>query len=178
MATGWGFFNFQDGQYTGPQSGVLRGSHNDSIDDRLLVMFEGMEAVIDAMRPDIVCVEAAFVGRNMKTAIALARVWGAITIAAKRAKVMTQFYTPTEIRQVVTSYGRSSKDQVADTVSAVASVMGVLTMGATRLMVASAVTIGPMVPSGRDLAWQIHTSLTWNPPEGAGTWKVFSDALA
>jgi crossover junction endodeoxyribonuclease RuvC len=119
VATGWGFFDFKDGQYMGPQSGVLRGSHNDNIDDRLLTMFEGMEAVISAMRPDIVCVESAYVGRNMKTAIALARVWGAVTIAAKRAKVATQFYTPSEIRQAVTSYGSSSKDQVARSVAAI-----------------------------------------------------------
>ncbi len=119
VATGWGFFDFQDGDYLGPQSGLLRGSHNDTIDDRLLVMFEGMEAVIHAVSPDIVCVEAAFVGRNMRTAMALARVWGAITIAAKRAHIQTQFYTVTEIRHAVTSYGRSSKDQVARQVAAI-----------------------------------------------------------
>lgn len=121
VATGWGFFDYQDGKYLTPQSGVIRGSHRDTLDDRLLVMFEGMEAVIHAKQPDIVCVEAAFVGRNMKTAIALARVWGAITIAAKRAKVQTQFYNPSEIRHAVTSYGQSSKDQVA---RSVASILG------------------------------------------------------
>ncbi len=119
VATGWGFFDFHEGQYGAPQSGVLRGSHKDTIDDRLLVMFEGMEAVIEATQPDIVCVEAAYVGRNMKTAIALARVWGAITIAAKRAKVATQFYTPSEIRLAVTSHGNAPKDHVARTVASI-----------------------------------------------------------
>ncbi len=121
VATGWGFFDFQDGEYVGPQSGVLRGSHNDNIDDRLVVMFEGIERVIAEVRPDVVCVEAAFVGRNMKTALALAKVWGAIIIATKRAGVMHQYYTIHEIRRAVTSYGRADKALVARTV---ASIMG------------------------------------------------------
>lgn len=119
VATGWGFFEFRNGDYVGPQSGVLRGSHNDTIDDRLLVMFEGIERVIAEVRPDVVCVEAAFVGRNMKTAIALAKVWGVITIAAKRARLAHQWYTVYEIRHAVTSYGRADKAQVARHVAAI-----------------------------------------------------------
>jgi crossover junction endodeoxyribonuclease RuvC len=121
VATGWGFFDFRDGEYLRPQSGVLRGSHNDSIDDRLLVMFEGIERVIAEVQPDVVCVEAAFVGRNMKTAISLAKVWGAMIIATKRAGVMYQWYSIYEIRRAVTSYGRADKALVARTV---ASIMG------------------------------------------------------
>jgi crossover junction endodeoxyribonuclease RuvC len=121
VATGWGFFDFRDGEYIAPQSGVLRGSHNDNIDDRLLVMFEGVEAVIQRTRPDVVCVEAAFVGRNMKTALALAKVWGAIIIATKRARLPHQWYTVHEIRHAVTSYGRADKAQVA---RHVAEIMG------------------------------------------------------
>lgn len=119
VATGWGFFEFRDGDYVAPQSGVVRGSHNDNIDDRLLTMFQGIEAVIAIYHPDIVCIEAAFVGRNMKTAIALAKVWGVMTIAAKRAGLRTQFYTVSEIRHAVTSYGKSTKDQVAREVAAI-----------------------------------------------------------
>ncbi len=119
VATGWGFFDFRNGDYVGPQSGVLRGSHNDNIDDRLLIMFEGIEAVIARTRPDVVCVEAAFVGRNMKTALALAKVWGAITVAIKRAGLKHQWYTIHEIRQAVTSYGRADKAQVARHVAAI-----------------------------------------------------------
>lgn len=119
VATGWGFFDFQDGEYVTPQSGVLRGSHNDNIDDRLLVMFEGIEAVIERTRPEIVCVEAAFVGRNMKTALALAKVWGAIIIATKRARLPHQWYTVWEIRETVTSNRRADKAQTARHVAAI-----------------------------------------------------------
>ncbi len=121
VATGWGFFDFQDGQYRAPQSGVLRGSNRDTIDDRLLVMFEGMEAVIHAMAPEIVCVEAAFVGPNMKTAIALAKVWGAVIIAVKRAGLPHQWYTSWEIRNAMDLNRRADKAQVA---RAVAEIMG------------------------------------------------------
>ncbi len=119
VATGWGVLTVENGKYVGAQSGVLRGSHNDNIDDRLLFMFDGIVAVIEKYQPDTVCIEAAFVGRNFKTAIALAKVWGAMIIATKRAGLDHHWYTVQEIRRAVTSTGRADKGQVARTVAAI-----------------------------------------------------------
>ncbi len=113
VATGWGFFTWHDGRYIDPRSGVLRGAHSDTRETRLVAMYEGMVRVIAELGPDIVCIEAPFVGRNMNTALAMGQVSGAIIIAARQSGAKTQFYTVTEIRHRVASFGRASKSQVA-----------------------------------------------------------------
>ena len=113
VATGWGHFTYHDGRFIAPRSGVLRGSHSDTRMGRLFSIYLGFVGVLDDLKPDIVCIEAAFVGRNMQTALALGQVSGALYVASRDRGIEVQYYSIQEIRHRVTDYGKSSKRQVA-----------------------------------------------------------------
>ncbi len=117
VATGWGHFTYHDGRFIAPRSGVLRGSHNDNRMGRLFAIYLGFVAVLDDLKPDIVCIEAAFVGRNAQIALGLGQAQGAFYVASRDRGIDVQFYTVSEIRRRVTDYGKSSKRQVAKQVA-------------------------------------------------------------
>ena len=121
VATGWGFFTYEDGRYLFPESGVIRGPANSTRQERLVLMFDGMVELVRDKGPDIVCVEAPIVWRNTETTLAMGMVAGAIIVAVRKAGIDVQFYSVTEIRRRVTDYGKSTKAQVA---KQIATLMG------------------------------------------------------
>lgn len=80
---------------------------------RLLAIEQGIEAVLDATRPDAVAVERVFAQHNVRTVMGTAQA-GAIAIAAAaRRGIPVALHTPSEVKAAVTGQGRADKDQVA-----------------------------------------------------------------
>ena len=94
------------------ECGIIRPAA-DSIPRRLLEILEGLEEVIERTRPDVLCVEGVFYGRNVKTTLALGQARGAVMLAAARRAVAVMEYPPAEVKNVVVGSGKASKDQVA-----------------------------------------------------------------
>ena len=92
--------------------GVLTTSKNDPPAMRLQRLFEGIEDVIARIGPDAVAVEELFFSTNARTAIAVGQARGIALVCAARAGVMVCEYTPLQVKDAVTGYGKASKDQV------------------------------------------------------------------
>ncbi len=79
---------------------------------RLLALEQGIEAVLDELRPDAVAVERVFSQHNVRTVMGTAQA-GAIAIAAAaRRGIPVALHTPSEVKAAVTGHGRADKDQV------------------------------------------------------------------
>ncbi|HOO61910.1 MAG TPA: crossover junction endodeoxyribonuclease RuvC, partial [Bacillota bacterium] len=83
---------------------------------RLLTIYQQCEAVIERYHPDVMAIEELFFARNTTTAIGTAQARGVVILAAAKAGIPVYEYTPMQIKQAVTGYGRADKNQVAQMV--------------------------------------------------------------
>lgn len=71
-----------------------------------------MTQIIEEYKPEAMSIEELFFNNNAKTAINVAQARGVILITARIHKVPTYEYTPLQVKQAVTGYGRADKIQV------------------------------------------------------------------
>lgn len=83
---------------------------------RLLFIAEEMEKLIEKYRPDAIAVEELFFQSNQKTAILVAEARGVILLTAERSGAKLYEYTPLQIKQAMTGYGRAEKRQIQEMV--------------------------------------------------------------
>lgn len=67
-------------------------------------------------RPASVAVEELFFNTNVTTAITVGQARGVAILAAYKAGVEVAEYTPLQVKQAITSYGRAEKRQVQEMV--------------------------------------------------------------
>jgi len=93
--------------------GVIRTPLGVDLGPRLIGLEVGIEAWLDAHRPDVVAVERVFSQHNVRTVMGTAQASAvAITCAARRGLPVV-LHTPSEIKAAVTGSGRADKAQVA-----------------------------------------------------------------
>lgn len=79
---------------------------------RLEKLYRDLEQIIKEYKPDAMSVEELFFNNNAKTAINVAQARGVILVVARMNGIATYEYTPLQIKQAVTGYGRADKMQV------------------------------------------------------------------
>ena len=78
--------------------------------------------IIDEFKPDAISVEELFFNNNAKTAINVAQARGVVLIVGCKRDIPTFEYTPLQIKQAVTGYGRADKVQVQKMVKTILNV--------------------------------------------------------
>jgi crossover junction endodeoxyribonuclease RuvC len=84
--------------------------------ERLQKIFENITAIIEKYKPDALSIEKLYFNTNTTTAIDVAQARGVIVLAAQLKGVPVFEYTPLQVKQSVTGYGRAEKRQVMDMV--------------------------------------------------------------
>jgi crossover junction endodeoxyribonuclease RuvC len=79
---------------------------------RLADLFDKLSKLIKKSRPDLIAVEEIFFFKNLKTAIDVSQARGVILLAAAKQKIKTCEYTPLQVKQALTGYGRADKKQI------------------------------------------------------------------
>lgn len=92
--------------------GVVRTPARDQVATRLLAIFEHVEALMDAHRPDRVALERMFNRHNVSTIMGTAQAAGAVAVAAARRGIPVAWHTPTEVKAAVSGSGTADKAQV------------------------------------------------------------------
>jgi crossover junction endodeoxyribonuclease RuvC len=115
--TGYGLVLLQGGSHRSLDFGAVRSSPRLARAERLQRIYEALTAVIRAWSPDEVAVEDFIVG-HVRSAVAVGEARAVALLAAAQAGLPVSLYKPLEVKQFVTSYGRGSKEQVQDMVSA------------------------------------------------------------
>lgn len=101
------------------QVGVVRTAADTPIATRLCEIEAGLEAWLDATRPDAVAVERVFSQHNVKTVMGTAQASGIALLVAARRGLPVALHTPSEVKAAVTGNGRADKDQVGAMVTRV-----------------------------------------------------------
>lgn len=79
---------------------------------RLKTIYDEINVFLDKYSPDAIAIEELFFNNNAKTAIAVAQARGVLVVAATNKGIPIYEYTPLQIKQAVTGYGRADKNQI------------------------------------------------------------------
>ncbi len=109
---GFGILRCEKGIYTPLEYGVITTPKTDSLHVRLDKISRGFELLIEKYNPEAIAIEELFFHSNQKTAILVAEARGAILLTIYRHCKNIFEYTPLQIKQAVTGYGRADKLQV------------------------------------------------------------------
>lgn len=94
-------------------SGSVKTDKNKSDAARLLEINQDIETLINLYKPEVASIEKLFFFKNQKTIIPVAEARGVIILALEKYEVPIYEYTPMVVKQVMTGYGRATKDEVA-----------------------------------------------------------------
>ena len=94
-------------------SGSIQTDKSKSDAERLLEIMIDMQTIIDKYKPNVASVEKLFYFKNQKTIIPVAEARGVILAILQRNNIKIAEFTPIEVKQMITGYGRATKDEVA-----------------------------------------------------------------
>ena len=93
-------------------SGSIQTRKGEKESSRLLEIFNDMSYIVKEFQPDVAAVEKLFFFRNQTTVMPVAHARGVILTVLEQFKVPIFEYTPMEVKQVLTGYGRADKKEV------------------------------------------------------------------
>ncbi len=99
--------------------GVITTNKKLTFPDRLKQIYTCVCTLIEKYKPDNVAVEELFFNNNIKTAIDVSHARGVAILAAIQSINHLFEYTPLQIKQALTGYGRAEKSQVQYMVKAI-----------------------------------------------------------
>ncbi len=80
--------------------------------ERLEKVYQGINEIIKTYKPDAMSIEELFFNNNAKTALTVGQARGVIILAAVQNNLPVYEYTPLQVKQALTGYGRASKSQI------------------------------------------------------------------
>lgn len=86
-------------------------------EDRIAEVYREITAIIRTYKPDAAAIEELFFNTNQKTGIIVAEARGVLLLANRLNNVPIYEYTPLQIKQAVSGYGRADKHQIIDMVT-------------------------------------------------------------
>lgn len=111
--TGWGVVDRSGNRLRCAGHGCVTPPATAPLAARLHAIARGIGEVMDRTRPDAVSVEEAFFRENVRSALVLGHVRGALLVAAVERGIEVAEYSPREIKLSVTGNGGALKPQVA-----------------------------------------------------------------
>ncbi len=105
--------------------GIISTPKDENLAVRLCMLEKGIKQIINKFKPDEIAVEELFFAKNVKTGIAVAHARGVILLTANKECGRLYEYTPLQIKQALTGYGRADKNQIQQMVKTLLGLKGV-----------------------------------------------------
>lgn len=113
---GFGVIDAKGGKTTLVDAGVIRTPAHTPLPERLSEIYDGLSEIIKETQPQIMAIEKLFFAQNVTTAISVAHARGVAMLTGKQAELQIEEYTPLQIKQTMTGYGRANKKQMQEMV--------------------------------------------------------------
>lgn len=115
---GFGVVDFRRGsnKFKMVTAGVITTPAHTPTDKRLEEIFNSLTEIINETKPDVMSIEKLFFARNVTTAISVAEARGVAMLTGRRAGISIAEYTPLQIKQTLTGYGKADKKQIQEMV--------------------------------------------------------------
>ncbi|MBQ6646855.1 MAG: crossover junction endodeoxyribonuclease RuvC [Clostridia bacterium] len=109
---GYGVLDYTGGRYKVLTYGCISTVAHSPMPQRLRSIYTGLSQLIDIYQPSDIAFEELFFAQNVTTGIAVAQARGAALVAAAQHTENLYEYTPLQIKQAITGYGRAEKQQM------------------------------------------------------------------
>jgi crossover junction endodeoxyribonuclease RuvC len=113
---GFGVIDYERGKISLVDAGVIRTPVHEDDAVRLLTIYEELTQVIKDNKPAAMSVEKLFFARNVTTAMTVAQARGVVLLCGKQAQLPIHEFTPLQIKQAITGYGKADKKQMQEMV--------------------------------------------------------------
>lgn len=97
-------------------AGVIRTPVKEDDAVRLETIFQELNDIIMNTKPTVMSVEKLFFARNVTTAMTVSQARGVVLLCARLAGLQIFEYTPMQIKQAITGYGKADKKQMQEMV--------------------------------------------------------------
>ena len=111
---GYGVVEVQGGRYRPVEYGAVTTQPGNDFGLRLKEIYEGMAQLLRQHQPQAAAVEKLYFTNNKTTGIGVAEARGVMLLALSQAGVPLFEYTPMQVKQAVTGYGKALKPQVQE----------------------------------------------------------------
>lgn len=108
-----------DGNCVPIDYGVIKTPQNESFPVRLAILEEGLNKLYEKYKPEEISVEELFFSKNVTTGIQVAHARGVILLSAIKYCGKLFEYTPNQIKQALTGYGKADKVQMMHVVQSI-----------------------------------------------------------
>lgn len=109
---GYSIIDYIGNKFLLQKSGAVTTDAGTSFPLRLEKIYRDLDEIIKQYKPDAMSIEELFFNNNAKTAIDVAQARGVTLVVARMNNLPIFEYTPLQIKQAVTGYGRADKIQV------------------------------------------------------------------
>lgn len=96
--------------------GVIRTPVKQADSLRLETIYDELMEIIKEHKPDSMSVEKLFFAQNVTTAMTVSQARGVVLLAGVKSGLALFEYTPLQIKQALTGYGRADKKQIQEMV--------------------------------------------------------------
>lgn len=110
--TGWAIIEERDCQLKAVAYGSINTPKNQPEERRLYEIHKDLSLVIKKYQPQEAAIEKLFFFKNQKTVIPVSQSRGAILLTLEQKGVKVFGYTPLQVKQAITGYGRAEKKQI------------------------------------------------------------------
>jgi crossover junction endodeoxyribonuclease RuvC len=111
---GWGVLKYEHSRFSVLGYGAITTDAGTPFPERLQTIYNDMCYIFEKYKPEVMSMEKLFYNSNQKTVIDVAQARGVITLAAQMYGKDIFEYTPLQVKQSVTGYGRAEKKQVME----------------------------------------------------------------
>jgi len=111
---GYGVIEYVSGKFSTIDYGAITTKPDMGFDRRLEEIHLDLGEILDGYKPEFMAVEKIFFTTNQKTAIDVAQARGVIILTAKTRGIKIIEYTPLQVKQSVTGYGKAVKKQIQE----------------------------------------------------------------
>jgi crossover junction endodeoxyribonuclease RuvC len=105
-----------NGDITPVAFGVIETPKTMALPERLHELHIRLRALVEQWQPAEVAVEELFFATNAKTAITVGQARGVVLLSLFEAGLTIAEYTPLQVKQAVTGYGKADKKQIQEMV--------------------------------------------------------------
>lgn len=113
---GFGVIDVVSGRSKLVTAGVIKTPAHTPLDERLEEIFNGLNQIIAETQPTVMSIEKLFFAQNITTAISVSHARGVAMLCGRLAHLPIAEYTPLQIKQTLTGYGRADKKQIQEMV--------------------------------------------------------------
>ena len=109
---GWGVLEYVNTRFRVLGYGSIETPAGMETPERLQVIYRDLKEIIDKYHPDEMAIEELFFDKNITTGIRVAEARGVLLLGAREAGLKLFEYTPMQVKQAVSGYGKAEKKQI------------------------------------------------------------------